>query len=156
MYFNNIHDALPTLLMNCLSSSRNTAFLMKYLFTIVSILLSFTGFGQTSGPNAAGVYEQPEVAAHFAAGRDSLDRFIKHNIHMKNAGSSKVDNAVVVFLVEKDGHIGAAEILRTSGDKDFDAEAVAIAKSMPDWVPAKDKGTVVRSSHMLTFSCQAK
>ncbi len=124
---------------------------MKYFLTILPILLSATVFGQKAGPNAAGVYERPEVAAHFAAGRDSLDRFIKHNIHMKHAGNDKVDNAVVVFLVEKDGHISAAEILRTSGDKDFDSETVAIVKAMPNWVPARDKGAEVRSSNMLTF-----
>ncbi len=128
---------------------------MKYFFTIVIVLLSLSCFAQNAGPNAAGVYEKPEVAAQFAPGKDSLDRFIKHHIHMKHAGSDRKDNAVVVFLVEKDGHIGAAEILRTSGDKDFDGEAVAIVKAMPNWVPARDKGTVVRSSAMLTFSYRA-
>jgi TonB family protein len=125
---------------------------MKYFLAILPLLLSLNSLAQNAGPNAAGVYEKPEVPAYFAAGRDSLDRFIKHNIHLKHSGNDKVNNAVVVFLVEKDGHIGTAEILRTSGDKDFDSEAVAIVKAMPKWIPAKDKGEVVRSSNMLAFS----
>ncbi len=129
---------------------------MKYLFTVLTVLLSLTSFAQSKGPNAAGVYERPEVAAQFAPGPDSLDRFIRHHIHVKHAGNDKVDNAVVIFLVEQDGHVGAAEILRTSGDKDFDNDAVAIVKAMPKWIPAKDKGAAVRSSNMLTFSYQMR
>ena len=127
---------------------------MKYFFIILFILLTLNSFAQNKAPNAAGVYEQPEIAAYFQAGKDSLDRFIMHNIRLQNTarGHGVNSNAIVVFIVEKDGSVGAAEILRTSGDKEFDSESVRIAKSMPKWVPARDKGEVVRSSNMLTFS----
>ena len=75
--------------------------------------------------------------------------------HVEN-GVGTTGKAIVVFIVEKDGTIGAAEILSTSGDNDFDAESVRIAKSMPKWIPAKNKDEAVRSSNMLTFAYRLK
>ncbi len=129
---------------------------MKYFFTVLLVIACLGARAQTAGPNAGGVYETPEVPAYFAAGKDSLDRYIKKNIHLKHAGGGVAANAIVAFIVEKDGQIGAAEILRTSGDKNLDAEAVTITKSMPKWEPAKNKGVAVRSSTMLTFSYTVK
>ena len=129
---------------------------MKLFFTILLLFFTLCSFGQTGASNTTKVYEQPEKPAYFGAGKDSLDRFVKQNMHMRHGGTSGVANAIVVFIVEKDGHIGAAEILRTSGDKDLDAEAVSIVKSMPKWEPDKNKGVAVRSSTMLTFSYTVK
>ena len=140
---------------------------MRYLFIIVCLFLVGNARAQTAQSkakgtaaappqtNIAGVYEHPEKPAYFGPGRDSLDRFIKQHIHVKHAGGGTA-NAIVVFIVEKDGHVGAAEILRTSNDSDLDAEAVNIAKKMPAWIPAKDHGEVVRSSNMLAISFMVK
>lgn len=131
---------------------------MKYLFIVFCLTSSLFAHAQKAPQNAARVYDAPEKPAYFSYGKDSLDRFIARNIHIGHVenGEGVTGKAYVVFIVEKDGSIGAAEILRTSGDKNFDNEAVRIAKLMPKWVPAKDKGEVVRSSTMLSFQFQLK
>ncbi len=130
-------------------------------FTAISFIASAQRSATAAGDKAmqhaaspARVYDAPELPAAFPYGKDSLERFIARSMHLGHVenGEGVTGKAIVVFLVEKDGSIGAAEILRTSGDKNFDAESVRIAKSMPKWTPAKDKGETVRSSAMLTFA----
>ena len=143
---------------------------MKYSLIVLFTILTSVAYAQKGSNTVVGnqgtkpqmpasrVYDTPETPAFFSYGKDSLDRFIAHSMrlgHVEN-GEGVTGKAFVVFIVEKDGSIGAAEILRTSGDKAFDAEAVRIAKSMPKWMPAKDKGEVVRSSTMLTFAFRFK
>jgi len=143
---------------------------MKYFLIVLFIVWTSAVHAQQASGTVAGkqpsqpsvpasrVYDAPETPAIFPYGKDSLNRFIAHSIklgHVEN-GEGVTGKAIVIFIVEKDGSIGAAEILRTSGDKGFDDESVRIAKSMPKWSPAKDKGEVVRSSTMLTFSYRFK
>ena len=131
---------------------------MKYVFIFLCMIPTLFAHAQKAALNASPVYESPEKPAYFPYGNDSLSKFIAHSIHIGHVETGKdvTGKAYVVFIVEKDGRIGAAEILRTSGDKNFDAEAVRVAKSMPAWAPAKDKGEVVRSSTMLTFAFSLK
>ena len=141
---------------------------MKYLFTILCIVLSIHTYAQKAPvtvkssiqqeqqQNTAGVYNAPEKKAYFVYGQDSLDRYIKRNMHFNDAGDEAAGKAVVVFIVEKDGSIGTAEILHTSVNKDFDKEAVRVVKTIPQWQPAKDKGNVVRSSAMLSVAYQVR
>ena len=51
---------------------------------------------------------------------------------------------VVRFVVEKDGSIGAATIVK-GVDKDLDREALRVVKKMPRWQPGKNNGVAVRS-----------
>ncbi len=130
---------------------------MKYIYTAWLLFMSLLSVAQQQGTGSR-VYDDPETPAHFSYGKDSLDRFISRNMrlgHVEN-GVGTTGKAIVVFIVEKDGTIGAAEILSTSGDNDFDAESVRIAKSMPKWIPAKNKDEAVRSSNMLTFAYRLK
>ena len=136
---------------------------MRYLFIVLFILLSIPSHAQ----NAPGmkpvthqadansvVYNDPGTKAYFPYGHDSLDHFIKKNMRVRHVENEGTGKAIVVFIVEKDGSIGNAEIINTSGDKDFDKEAVRVVKKLPKWAPAKDKGTIVRSSSMLTVAYQ--
>ena len=106
----------------------------------------------------APVCESPEKPAYFAPGNDSLNRFIARNIHMSafSRDSSIKGKAFVTFIVEMNGTVSIAEVMRSSGDKGFDAEALRIVKAMPPWVPANNKGTAVRSSVILPFAYQVR
>ena len=132
---------------------------MRYLFIVLFILLSIPSHAQ----NAPGmkpvthqadansvVYNDPGTKAYFPYGHDSLDHFIKKNMrfrHVENEGTGK---AIVVFIVETNGSIVNAEIISTSGDNDFDKEAVRVVKTIRGWKPAMNKGKVVRSTAMLS------
>jgi len=107
-------------------------------------------------PGAAGVYDAPEEKAFFPYGQDSLNSYIKRNMHIEHTDKAVSGKAIVVFIVEADGNIDKAEILSTSGDKDFDKEAVRVVKTVRGWIPAKNKGKVVRSTSMLSVTYQLK
>ena len=121
---------------------------MKYTLFILFMLLATYAHAQ----QAATVYDTPEEKAYFAFGQDSLDRFMIRNVHFRHVENGGTGKAVVIFIVEADGHIGNAEIINASGDKDFDKEAVRVVKTMPAWLPAKNKGSTVRSTAMLSVS----
>ena len=141
---------------------------MRYLFIIFCLLLVVNVNAQIPAknvkqpakhdakPGAAGVYDAPEEKAFFPYGQDSLNRYIRSNMHIDRADKAISGKAVVVFIVEKDGSINKAEILSTSGDKDFDKEAVGAVKTVRGWIPAKNKSKVVRSTSMLSVTCQRK
>ncbi len=137
---------------------------MRYLFIVLFILFSIPSHAQNAPPGMkpiphaedanSVVYNDPEQKAYFPFGHDSLDHFIKNNIHFSHVENGGTGKAIVIFIVEKDGSIGNAEIINTSGDKDFDKEAARIVKKLPRWTPAKNKGKIVRSSSMLTVAYQ--
>ena len=134
---------------------------MKYILMTLCVLLSLKSDAQkatqhakviaASQPqqNAAGVYDAPEVKAYFPFGQDSLDHFIKRNLHFRTVDNAATGKAVVVFIVETNGSIVNAEIISTS-DNDFDKEAVRVVKTIRGWKPAMNKGKVVRSTAMLS------
>jgi TonB family protein len=126
---------------------------MRYLLIILCILLSSKSYAQTT----ATICDAPEEKAYFQYGQDSLDHFIKRNTHFRTIpGNEAAGKAVVVFIVETNGSIGNAEIISTSGDTDFDKEAVRVIKTMAGWKPAKNKGKTVRSTSMLSVAYQVR
>lgn len=58
------------------------------------------------------------------------------------------------FIVGTDGSVSDVEVLQSAGDKDLDAEAVRVVKSMPKWTPGTVGGQPVRVRYVvpLTFS----
>ncbi len=72
----------------------------------------------------------------FPGGRDSLEAFLKENLHYPQ---SAIDDGVsgtvnVRFIVRPDGSISNAEVIR-SVDPRLDEEALRIVRSMPNWEP---------------------
>ncbi len=139
---------------------------MRYLFLLLFLLPCIHVHAQKlqpktittteQQPNAGGVYDSPEQPAYFPYGQDSLDRYIRQHIHFDHIDKDIKGKAIVVFIVETDGSIKKAEILRTSGDARFDDEAVQVVKTISGWKPAKNKGIVVRSSSMISVGYQLK
>lgn len=85
--------------------------------------------------------EQPE----FPGGRAELLRFLTDNI--KYPESAKKDNVhgkvIMQFIVEKDGTIKDIKVLRSPSPV-LDEEAIRVIKTMPKWMPGKNKGVTVR------------
>ncbi|MFN5417938.1 MAG: TonB family protein [Flavobacteriia bacterium] len=94
------------------------------------------------------IVEFVEEPAAFIGGTDSLMKFLKNNLrypdYAKEAGLE--GRVYVKFVVEKDGTISLAKVMR--GIKDCpmcDKEAMRVVKAMPKWIPARHKGEIVRS-----------
>lgn len=47
------------------------------------------------------------------------------------------------FVVRKDGAVDSVQIIRSSGDKDLDNEALRVVKLMPPWTPGKKNGAPI-------------
>ncbi len=96
----------------------------------------------TQGDEIFNVVEhQPE----YPGGMGELMKFIQRNIRYPKEAQDqgKQGRVIVVFVVEKDGSITDAEVLKPV-DPLLDAEALRIVNMMPKWTPGKQRGKEVR------------
>ncbi len=91
-----------------------------------------------------------EIMPEFPGGQDALNEYLKNNLkYPKSALTASISGTVYVsFIVEKDGTISNVKIVR-GADKDLNAEALRVVKSMPKWVPGKQRGKAVRVQYTL-------
>ncbi|MDE7160660.1 MAG: energy transducer TonB [Muribaculaceae bacterium] len=108
-------------------------------------------------PKEEQVFVAVEQQAEFPGGTAALMKWLGNNIRYPEAAQANdVQGRVIVkFIVEKDGSIGHAEIVK-GVDKDLDREALRVVKKMPKWQPGKNNGVAVRSYFNLpvTFKLQ--
>ena len=97
-------------------------------------------------PKEEEIFVAVEQQAEFPGGQAALMKWLSNNIrYPETAQQNDVQGRVIVkFVVEKDGSIGAATILK-GVDKDLDREALRVVKKMPKWQPGKNNGVAVRS-----------
>lgn len=97
-------------------------------------------------PKEEQIFVAVEQQAEFPGGQAALMRWLSQNVRYPEAAQQNdVQGRVVVkFVVEKDGSIGAATIVK-GVDKDLDREALRVVKKMPKWQPGKNNGVAVRS-----------
>ena len=106
-------------------------------------------FGQESDPEND-VYMFVEQMPEFPGGESKLIEFVSKNIccpqEVKEAPIS--GKVFVKFIVEPDGSISNAEVLKGVGFG-WDEEAVRVVMSMPKWKPGMQNGKPIRVSYML-------
>ncbi len=96
------------------------------------------------------IYEFPDVPATFSGGREAFDTYIQqHIIKPANYTSGKI---YVEFFVSKKGNISNVRIKQAIADcEDCSKEAIRLMRSMPNWIPATNKGKSVNSVVRLSF-----
>jgi len=108
-------------------------------------------------PKEEEIFVAVEQPAEFPGGMPALMKWLGNNIHYPEAAQQNdIQGRVIVkFVVEKDGSIGAATIVK-GVDRDLDQEALRVVKRMPKWQPGKNNGQPVRSYFNLpvTFRLQ--
>ena len=108
-------------------------------------------------PKEEEIFVAVEQQAEFPGGTAAMMKWLSNNIrYPETAQANDVQGRVIVkFVVEKDGSIGQATILK-GVDKDLDKEALRVVKKMPKWQPGKNNGVAVRSYFNLpvTFRLQ--
>lgn len=104
-------------------------------------------------PKEEEIFVAVEQQAEFPGGTTALMKWLQTNIRYPEAAQQNdIQGRVVVkFVVEKDGSVGHAEILR-GVDKDLDREALRVVNKMPKWQPGKNNGVAVRSYFTLPVS----
>ena len=92
------------------------------------------------------VFDEVEVSPEFAGGMEAMSQYLAENIqYPEQAKNDGVEGRVMVgFVVEKDGSITDAEVLRGIGGG-CDEEALRVVNAMPNWTPGKQNGEAVRT-----------
>ena len=93
------------------------------------------------------IYSVVEQMPQFPGGAAAMMRWIKENVKYpaESRENGSQGRAYVSFVVEPDGSISNVEIIRGTGDKLLDNEAIRLVKSMPKWAPGKQLGKSVRT-----------
>ena len=101
--------------------------------------------------NGGAVFEVVEKMPEFPGGgvtamMDYLQKNMQYPESAKKAGTQ--GRVTVRFVVDKDGSIKNPSVLR-SVDKDMDAEALRLVKSMPKWQPGMQGGKAVAVNYTI-------
>ena len=91
--------------------------------------------------------EQPE----FPGGNAELMKFFKDNIKYPKISrdNGSQGKTFVKFIVNSDGSIQDANVIRSSGDVYLDKEAIRVIEAMPKWKPGRQLGKAVRVEFVL-------
>lgn len=90
------------------------------------------------------IFEIPEIDAQYPGGIVAMKEFIYSNLSHPDPYVDVQGTVYVSFVIEKDGFISGAKVVRGIGEK-HDKEALRVINSMPNWIPAKSNGKVVVS-----------
>lgn len=110
-------------------------------------------YGKTTDISSEPVFDMVEEMPEFPGGelelRKAIARSIKYPVSAQENGIQ--GKVFVTFVVEKDGSIGRAKIVR-SVDTALDYEALRVVKALPDWKPGKQKGEVVAVNYTIPIN----
>jgi protein TonB len=103
------------------------------------------------------VYDVVEHMPHYPNGQAALFQWLSDNIMYPNNATEKqfIERVIVSFVVECDGSISNATILKSAG-KPFDDEALRVVKAMPKWTPGYQNGSAVRVKYTLPITFRPK
>jgi len=82
-------------------------------------------------------------------------KYIRENIHYSDdvIQSGLPGKTILKFVVNIDGSLTNIKVVKgMTGFPECDKEAVRVVKSMPNWIPAKLNGEIVRSYFILPIS----
>ena len=119
---------------------------------VLAVLCSTSAMAQTVVEDDA-IFVVAENAPEFPGGEDSLYAYIARNIkYPETAKKEKIEGRVfVTFVIEKDGQVSSAKILRDIGGG-CGEEAIRVVKNMPKWKPGTQRGNPVRFRFNLPVS----
>lgn len=94
----------------------------------------------------ARIVDYPDQEATYPGGASAMKQFLADNIKYPEISMELGDQGKVFieFVVEKDGSITQIKVIR-GVSKEIDREAKRVVKAMPKWVPAEQKGEIVRA-----------
>ena len=128
---------------------------MKKLFTfLLSVIASIALAQAQSTSNDSDVaneadekvYIVVEKMPEFPGGQQALFDYLSANVqYPKIARENGIQGrSIVQFVVNKDGSISDVEIVRSGGDPSLDREAIRVIRSMPNWIPGRQGGKLIR------------
>jgi len=100
------------------------------------------------------VYSVVEIMPSFPGGQDEMNSFIRKNLsYPADAKKARAKGKVTVqFIVEKDGSLNEATVLKDEVGHGAAIEALNVINKMPKWTPGQEGGKPVRVLTTLPFS----
>jgi TonB family protein len=99
------------------------------------------------------VFTIAKVMPEFPGGTDGLATYMYSNIrYSSEAGEAKSGKSYVNFIVDTMGKVQSAKIIKSSGNKYFDDEALRVVNAMPNWTPGSDSVRKVKVQMNLPIS----
>jgi TonB family protein len=98
-------------------------------------------------------FDVVEQMPEYPGGPKALMEFLNNNVqYPAEAEKAGIQGRVIAtFVVEKDGSISNAKVVK-SVDPLLDAEAIRVISAMPNWIPGKQNGKVVRVKYTVPLS----
>ena len=127
---------------------------LRLLIHVLSVHLK-PSIAQTTEEEVVELINYVEKQPEFPGGTDSMFAFIQRNIrYPEEAKRSGIEGRVfVTFVIEKDGQVSNAKILRDIGGG-CGEEALRVVNSMPKWKPGTQRGNPVRVQFNLPIMFQ--
>ena len=114
---------------------------------------------ETGEDQSEKIYDVVKQMPEFPNGHAALFEYLSKSIqYPEEARKNSIQGRVIAtFVVEKDGSISNARVVR-SIDPSLDAEALRVINSMPNWTPGTQEGEPVRVKYTVpvTFKLDAK
>jgi protein TonB len=103
------------------------------------------------------VFDIVEQMPEYPGGQAALFEYLSKNIkYPADAEKKKVEGKVfVTFVVDTDGKITDVSLMRKVFPS-LDAEAIRVISAMPNWIPGKQKGQVVRVKYTVPIMFRLK
>lgn len=112
---------------------------MKRLLLILALAMTLPLVA--SAQDANGVFRSVEQMPQFPGGEAALLKYIMSHVNYPE-GSDSQATVILQFVVETDGSIGQAKVIR-SVDEALDKEAIRVIKSLPKFTPGYQDGQPV-------------
>lgn len=118
--------------------------MVRYYFLLFAFFITIHAQAQ---PGDTTIYTVTDSMPVFPGGAEALKKYLAEHTRYPVSGMEKEINGKVYirFVVEKDGTLsGFQAVKEIAGERDFTVEALRVARSMPFWFPAYNKGLPVR------------
>ncbi len=124
--------------------------------TLILVVLSAGWMGVTSATVAVDSSSiltegEPDKYPEYKGGSEAMFQFIRETVVYPKESKKKDEQGKVFvsFVVEKDGKLSEAKVIKSSGFDLLDQEALRVVKKMPDWIPGEKDGEKVRAEYTL-------
>lgn len=122
---------------------------LNYTFNVSADIALIAVFEKEE--NQEEVFSVVEQLPEFPGGTTDLMAYLRENIIYPKISreNNSQGRPFVRFIVNADGSITDAMLLRSAGDIYLDMEAVRVISAMPNWTPGKQAGEPVRAYYTL-------
>jgi TonB family protein len=97
----------------------------------------------------------PEIEAEFPGGRDEMERYLNESVVIRMTDQKSLVNnsgAVVNFIINEEGQIAGAKIVRPSTNPELDQLLLKAIAKMPAWRPAgNSKSVKIKQEFNISF-----